>query len=202
MTGVMDRVRTWMTGLAAITVLLLPAPTLHAQTPAPATAEPTSQEAFAAAVKLYENGKWVDALSAFQKFAEDFKFSDAVPQAIYYQGWCWFNIKRYQESATVFEKLIRSYPTSSLVQEATLKQAECYRQLEDHAKAGSIYHEFQKKYSKHELAPQAMLGEAWMQYRQKNFAAAKAIAQNVRSQFSTDPVASLDALFLLAQNGT
>jgi TolA-binding protein len=182
-------------------VLLLLVSLLDAQTPAPAPAPAAagSQQAYSAAVRLYEDGKWPEALAAFQKFAEDFKFSDTVPQAIYYQAWCWFNIKRYQESANVLEKLIRGYPSSPLVPEAMLKQAECYRELRDHAKATAIYRDFQQRFPKHDLAPQAMLGEAWMLYRQDNLAGAKAIAQNVRTQLAADPVAGLDALFLLAQ---
>src|SRR5207247_1301455 len=44
----------------------------------------TSQEAFDAARNLYEDGKWTDALAAFQKFEREHKFSTALPQAIYF----------------------------------------------------------------------------------------------------------------------
>lgn len=172
-----------------------------ARAQAPAPAGPSSQESFKAAVDLFDAGKWTEALSAFQKFETQWKLSDAVPSAIYYQGWCWFNMDppKYQEAANVFERLIKQFPKATVAAEATLKQAECYRELKNYTKATGLYRTFQQNYPKHDLMPQAMLGEATMLLRQSDNAGAKTIIQTVRSQYSEDPVAQLDALFLLGQ---
>jgi TolA-binding protein len=181
---------------AAVAVAMLISLTGFAQAPA---AGGDAKDAFDAARKLFDDGKWAEALAAFQKFETSYKFSEAVPQAIYLQGWCWFSLKRYQQALDVFERLLKAYPTAAIVPEATLKQAECYRELNNFAKAAELYRAFQSKYPKHVMLPQAMLGEAWMLYKQKNIAGAKTIIDNVRSKYRDDAVVNLDALFLLGQ---
>lgn len=176
----------------AILFTLIAVVSAHAQSP-------TSQEAFAAAQKLYSDGKWAEALASFQNFETNFKFSEAVPEAIYLQGWCWYNLKRYDQALNLFQRMTKSYPTAKLVPEAMLKQAECYRELNNFSKAAEVYRGFQTTYQKHEMLPQAMLGEAWMLYKQKDLAGAKSVIEKVRTRFRDDPVVSLDALFLLGQ---
>jgi TolA-binding protein len=170
----------------------------HAQAPAPAASSP-SDVAFTAATQLFTDGKYPDALAALQKFERDFKFSTALPQVIYYEGWCWFNLRRYTEASNVFDRLLKTYPAASIVPETILKRAECFRELKNYPVAAGLYHDFQVKFPKHELMPQAMLGEAWMRYRQKDLAGAKVLVQGVRDQFPDNAVTNLDALFLLGQ---
>lgn len=158
-----------------------------------------SQTDFEAARELFIAGKYVEALAAFQKFEAANKFSTAVPDAIYYEGWCWFNQERYQEASTVFDRLLKGYPTSTLAPEAILKKAECLRELKQLDKASALYREFQTKYPKHSLMPQAILGEGWMRFKTKDLAGAKAAANRVRQGFPDDVVAGLDSLFLLGQ---
>jgi TolA-binding protein len=167
---------------------------------APAAAPaPVSLEGLTAARKSYEAGAWAEALAAFQKFERENKFSTALPESIYYQGWCWFNLARYAEALAVFDRLLKNYPDSVLVPEVLLKRAECQRELKNFSAAAAIYREFSQRFPQHELLPQAILGEAWMLFKNKDLAGAKAKVQLVRERFKSQPDVTLDALFLLGQ---
>jgi len=174
------------------TVLIL-AGTLQGQT------RLSSQQAFDAAKKMYDDGKWTDGLTAFQNFERDYKFSIAVPQAVYYEGWCCFNLKRYQEAAKAFERVVNLYPDANVVPEAMLKRAECLRELKNFNGAADLYREFQVKFPKHQLLPQALLGDAWTRFKLNELANAQAIAQRVRDDYPDDPAVNVDALYLLGQ---
>jgi TolA-binding protein len=166
--------------------------------PAPAQ-QSAAQRAFAEAESLYQQARFAEALAAFQNFETGHRFSALVPQAIYYQGWCWFSMRRFEQAANTFERLLRTFPDSAVAPEAMLKQAECFREMNNPARAVELYRAFQKKFPGHDLLPQAMLGEAWMLYKQNDLAGAKAVLHSVSSRFPNDPVATLDALFLLGQ---
>lgn len=171
-----------------------------APTPTPAAPVPSSStEAFKQAQNLYQDGDWAAALTAFQGFEKNFKYSTALPEVIYYQGWCLANQGRHPEAINVFQRLITSYSNNTLIAEAILKQAECYREQKDAAKAIELYRRFQQDFPKHDLAPQAMLGEAWANFKSGNSPAAKGVINAVRSRFPDNDSAKLDALFLLGQ---
>ena len=166
---------------------------------APAALATGPGEAFKKAQAVYQEGDWVAALKAFQDFEKQFSFSLAVPDAIFYQGWCLANQSRNQEAANVFQRLITGYTNNVLVAEAMLKQAECYRELKDAKRAIELYRTFQTRYPNHDLLSQAMLGEAWANFKSGNLPAAKNIINAARQRFANNPSAALDALFLLGQ---
>ncbi|MCG3149160.1 MAG: Outer membrane protein assembly factor BamD [Verrucomicrobiae bacterium] len=159
----------------------------------------TAQVGFQEAQTAYSEGDWPKALAAFQKFEKEFPFSLAVPDSIYYQGWCWANQTRYQEAINVFQRLMTSFPGNVLVAEALLKQAECYREMQDAAKAVELYRKFQQQFPAHEMLPQAMLGEAWATYKAGNTNGAKTIIRIVQQKYLENAGVQLDALFLLGQ---
>ncbi len=161
--------------------------------------ESVTEKGFTDARQLYDDGKMTEALVAFQKYESQNKLSTAVPQAIYFQGWCWIGLHRYQEAIDTFARLIKAYPTAPIIPEAILKEAECYRELKNYPKAIDLYRQFETQYPKHAMLSQAMLGEAWTLFKQNDLKDAKAVVQAARARFTDDPVASLDALFLLGQ---
>jgi TolA-binding protein len=180
--------------LAVLLLGVSVAPRLAAQEAGSAT-----DNAFNDARQLYDNGKTAEALASFQAFEAQHAFSTAIPQAIYFQGWCWASLRQYQQAISAFTRLIHGYPTAAVVPAAMLKQAECYRELENYAKAIEVYRQFEIKYPKHELLPQALLGEAWAVFKQNDLKNSQDILEKVRAQFGNDPASSLDALFLLGQ---
>jgi TolA-binding protein len=129
---------------------------LSAQQPKPEVS--AWQTEFEKARDLFLAGKYVEALAAFQKFEAANKFSTAVPDAIYYEGWCWFNQSRHQEAANVFDHLLEGYPTSTLVPETILKKAECYRELKQYEEASVVYRHLLEKYPNDKVAEQANFG--------------------------------------------
>lgn len=183
----------------ALVALPLVAPLCVLAAAAQEPARSITEQAFDAAEQLYHDGKWAEALAAFQKFETTYRFSTGVPRAIYYQGWCWFSMKRFDQAVSTFERLIKTFPDHEIAPQAMLKQAEVYREMNDFTRAAALYRAFRAKHPRHELLAQAMIGEAWALYKQNDLANAKTILQTVRTQFADDPTASLDALFLLGQ---
>ena len=189
----------WLTAWA----LALAVTNVFGQAPKPPTPAPTvttaPSEAFKKAQAIYQDGDWVAGLKAFQAFEKNYPFSLALPDAIYYQGWCLANQARHQEAVNVFQRLITGYSNNVLMAETVLKQAECYRELKDAKTAIELYRTFQKLYPSHDLLPQAMLGEAWANFKSGNLPAAKGIIASAQQRFRNNPAAALDALFLLGQ---
>lgn len=179
---------------AALLVVMCLVPQAHAQESEPATAK-----AYQDAKALYDSGKAAEALAALQTFESQYRFSAAVPQVIYLQGWCWAGMQKYHEAVTTFERLRKGCPSSPLIPDAMLKEAECYRALKNYAAALDLYHEFEAKNPNHEMLPRARLGEAWTVFQQGDLTSAQEIAQKVRTQFANDPMTVLDAQLLIAQ---
>jgi len=161
--------------------------------------ESPTAKAFNDAHQLYDSGKVAEALVAFQKFEGQYKFSIFVPQAIYFQGWCFANMQKYPQAITVFDRLFQGYPTTTVMPEAMLKQAECYRAVTNYAKALQLCREFEAMYPKHELRPQALLGEAWARFRLNDLKSSRDIIEKTRTEFPNDPVVSLASQLLLGQ---
>jgi TolA-binding protein len=182
----------------ALSAILLAATCLTPHARAQEPESPTGK-AYQDAKALYDNGKVAEALAAFQTFEGQYRFSAAVPQVIYLQGWCWAELQKYREAVNTFDRLIKGCPAATMIPDAVLKQAECYRELKNYPKALDLYHEFEAKYPKHEMLPCALLGEAWTLFKQGDPTLAQGIVQKVRTQFADDPATVLDAQFLTAQ---
>ncbi len=183
--------------------------------PAPPPPKPSGLSAaqlFQKGEELYQDGKWAEALERFTQFEKEYPFSTTIAQAVYYQGWCWLSMGRYEEAAAAFERITKNFSNSPVFPDAMIKLAECRGELKDYAKALELYRFFQQTYPRHQMTAQAMLGEAWMTYKQsvavkdsnpeefaKALQTALALAQQVRARFGQDSSANLDALFLMAQ---
>ncbi len=187
--------------VTCLTLLFLISLSRFAQEPAAAAAplEQSSAAVFELAEAAYEAGDWEEALKQFQVFENNFKYSKLIPNAIYFQGWCYFQQGKFEEAIERFKAVMERFPDAVVVPETKLKLAETYRELEDFDQAVAHYREFPKKYGTHPLVPQALLGEAWIYFQQENFDPAIALAQLVREKFGRELTARLDSLFLLAQ---
>ncbi len=130
---------------AALLAVACLTPQAPAQEPESATGK-----AYREARTLYDNGRTAEALAAFQAFESQYRFSAAVPQAIYLQGWCWAGMQKYHEAINTFDRLRKGYPAASMIPDAILKEAECYRELNNYPAALELYHEFEAKYPNHE----------------------------------------------------
>jgi len=178
---------------------MAPQPSTKPPPTASIPAGPSPQTAFDAAEDLYRSGDWEGALKAFIAFEAKYKYSGARPISQYYQGWCYFNLKRYDEAIKVLMRLLTTYAEAPIVPEATLKLAECYREHKDFKMATQLYRNFRGKYKDSAFMPQAMIGEAWVLYKSNNRDAAKAIINEVGQKYANNPQAILDATFLLGQ---
>jgi len=157
------------------------------------------QAELAQAVTLYQAGNYEKALAAIQEFLKKNKFSALLPEAIYYEGWCFWSLKRYDEALASFTRLRQQYPQVPLAKEAALRVAECYRAKEKFDEALKEYRQFQKDNPKHELVYQAMVGEADILRRMNDLAGSKALLQRALALMNRNSPSWLDAQFLLGQ---
>ena len=154
--------------------------------------------AFHTARELFDNGKFPEALAAFQKIEDQYRLSSIVPRVLYFKGACLAAQHQAQQAADAFAYLITNYPHSAIVPEAIFKEAECYRELNDFPKAMKLYRQCLTQSETNALLPHVMLGEAWVSLQQHDVKTANEILQKVQAQSTNDPSVFLDAQFLLA----
>jgi TolA-binding protein/predicted negative regulator of RcsB-dependent stress response len=187
-------------GLVLVMAALAMSPRLRAQeAPVDAGKEQSVPSDITPARKLFDDGRWEEALKAFRAIREQMFISKQAGTCLYYEGWCLFNLGQYADAATTFGQLADAYPGFSSLAEAILKKGECYLALEDYEKALTVYREFRKQFAQHPLVLRADLGEAWVYHRQGK---PSEVAQLLRplTQQTRDPDTRLDALYALGQN--
>jgi TolA-binding protein len=156
-------------------------------------------QAFEKLEKLFQEGKFSEALAAAREFQKNYPISGLLPGAMYYEGWAAYNLKLYPDGAAAFERLLTAYPTSELGPEAWLKQAECLREMKEFDRAVAIFAAFPGKYPKHPFVSQAMLGQALTLFAKKDYTGAKQMLSRYRELYSDEWENSFDGLFLYAQ---
>ena len=110
--------------------------------------EAGKRAALNAAVGLYEQGNYEEAL----KYAKDFSSQDKVMQAGAYslQGDCYVNLKNYPEAIDFYKKAIdESDKNPAYTPFFMLKLARVYRETKDFKDEAAIYAEIQKDYPKY-----------------------------------------------------
>ena len=165
----------------------------------PQPSGPSASSDFDAAEDIYRAGDWEKALKAFQDFETKNPYSGARPMSQYYQGWCLFNLKRYDDSIKVLTKLIMNYREAPIIPEATLKLAECYREMKNLKAATAMYVDFQKKNPNSPFLSQAIIGESWVRYKNGDHAGARQVLNQIFTRYGHNLQATLDAQFLMGQ---
>ncbi len=80
---------------------------------------PTS--AFNLAYNDYLNGRYDMAVTGFQKFIKDFPSASLVPNAYYWLGESYYNLKDYVRAMQAYEQVVTEHPASEKVPSALYK---------------------------------------------------------------------------------
>ena len=128
----------------------VPEPGTGALIPGVPGLSPTS--AFNLAYNDYLNGRYDMAVTGFQKFAKDFPTASLVPNAYYWLGESYYNLKDYVRAMQAYEQVVVDHPASEKVPAALYKIGLCASETGDTGKA--------KKYLKRVLEEFSVSEEA------------------------------------------
>ncbi len=86
----------------------------------------TPDDQYQYAKKLYSEGKYTQALEAFQTVIFRFHGTSLSDSVVFYQGMCHYNEKEYVLAVGEFNRLVQNYPSSPLADQAQYMVAKSY----------------------------------------------------------------------------
>ncbi len=119
----------------------------------PAVEKPVSDN-FSNAQKLYEKGKFKEALPLFEQVAGNSSASNNV-EARFMMGECLFELKEYDKAIMQYQNIISQHPDNAEAPEAMLKQGMAFEKLADKDTAKVIYKKLLKKHGSSSAAATA-----------------------------------------------
>lgn len=111
--------------------------------------------AFEAAYGLFKDGKFAEAVLAFQGFINTYPASVHVPNANYWMGGAQFALNDYQGALGTYQGLIKAFPGTPKAADVLLSIAECQRELKQGAAAQKTLKQLAAKHPDSEAAAKA-----------------------------------------------
>jgi TolA-binding protein len=97
------------------------------------------------------------AAVTFRTLATKYPKGNHVPEAIYYQGECYYNRNKKKEAAEQYARLIRDYPRHAVAARALFALGVTQADLGQHKTALSTYEEFLKRFPGDALATETIM---------------------------------------------
>ncbi|MEP7234287.1 MAG: tetratricopeptide repeat protein [Ignavibacteriota bacterium] len=142
-----------------------PAPNYTAPSPAPTMQpEPRSQsqpvsyppnDQYSAALKTFNDGKYMDALTAFDRLTRSDQSSPYAPNFLYWKGESLYALGQYDEAIRTFHEVLTKYPASLKADDAEYKIGAAYEKLGDKTNARSAYERLTLSFPDSEYKPRA-----------------------------------------------
>ena len=111
--------------------------------------------AFEVAYGLFRDGKFADAVAAFQEFINKYPDSVHVPNANYWMGSAQFALNDYKSALDTYQGLIKAFPGTPQAADVLFRIAECQRELKQDADAQKTLKQLVAKYPDSEAAAKA-----------------------------------------------
>ena len=111
--------------------------------------------AFEVAYGLFRDGKFADAVAAFQGFINKHPDSVHAPNANYWMGSAQFALNDYKGALVTYQELIKAFPGISRAADVLFSIAECQRELKQDAAAQKTLKQLVAKYPDSEAAAKA-----------------------------------------------
>jgi tol-pal system protein YbgF len=97
----------------------------------PAVAHGNYDELYKQAFDAFQKGQYDDSIRAFSDFLQAYPDTPLVPNARYWMGEAYMNLKDQEKAIVSFQEVIDKYPNSEKVPRALLRQAEAFGALGD-----------------------------------------------------------------------
>ncbi len=116
-----------------------PAPPSEQSQPQQQPASYPPNDKYSAALKSFNDGKYMDALTSFDGLSRSDQSSPYAPNFLYWKGESLYALGQYDEAIRTFHDLLNKYPTSSKADDAEFKIGAAYEKLGDKTNARSAY---------------------------------------------------------------
>ncbi|MDD5244704.1 MAG: tol-pal system protein YbgF [Syntrophorhabdaceae bacterium] len=110
------------------------------------------ESAYKDAFDAYQKGAYDEAIIKFTKFTESYGGTPLVPNAFYWTGESYMNLKNYEKAIVSFQEIIDKYPKSEKAPRALLSQAEAFNQTKDKKSSTTLLKRIIELYPKSEEA--------------------------------------------------
>jgi len=94
---------------------------------------------YSAALRSFNDGKYMDALTSFDELARTDVSSGYAPNYLYWKGESLYALAQYDEAIRTFHDVLTKYPNSSKAADAEFKIGASYEKLGDRTNAKSAY---------------------------------------------------------------
>jgi tol-pal system protein YbgF len=101
------------------------------QKKAPPGPQVSYDELYKQAFDAFQKGLYQDSVGAFSEFVATFPDTPLVPNARYWMGEAYMNLKDQEKAIVSFQEVIDKYPKSEKAPRALLRQAEAFGELGD-----------------------------------------------------------------------
>ncbi|MFI5264981.1 MAG: tol-pal system protein YbgF [Candidatus Kapaibacterium sp.] len=115
---------------------------LAPQSQPPQQSQPASyppNDKYSEALKSFNDGKYMDALTAFDGLSRSDPSSPYAPNFLYWKGESLYALGQYDEAIRTFHDVLNKYPTSSKADDSEFKIGAAYEKLGDRTNARSAY---------------------------------------------------------------
>ncbi len=110
------------------------------------------ESAYKDAFDAYQKGAYDEAVIKFTKFVETYGGTPLIPNAFYWTGESYMNLKNYEKAIVSFQEVIDKYPKSEKAPRALLSQAEAFSQTKDKKSSITLLKRIIELYPKSEEA--------------------------------------------------
>ena len=94
---------------------------------------------YSAALKSFNDGRYMDALTAFDGLSRSDLSSPYAPNFLYWKGESLYALGQYDEAIRTFHEVLNKYPASGKADDAEFKIGASYEKLGDKTNAKSAY---------------------------------------------------------------
>lgn len=130
----------------------------------PSSSQPSSQpqisswqpnDKYSAGLKSFNDGRYMDALTAFDELARTDVSSPYAPNFLYWKGESLYALGQYAEAIRTFHDVLTKYPSSTKADDAEFKIGASYEKLGDKNNARSAYDRLILSFPDSEYKPRA-----------------------------------------------
>jgi len=112
-------------------------------------------EKYSAALKLFNDGRYMDALTSFDELSRVDASSQYAPNYLYWKGESLYALGQYDEAIRTFHDVLTKYPESSKADDSEFKIGASYEKLGDRRNARSAYERLTLSYPQSEYRARA-----------------------------------------------
>ena len=122
------------------------------QKKSPAVPQGNHEELYKQAFDAFQKGQYEDSIRAFSEFAQAYPDTPLVPNARYWMGEAYMNLKDPEKAIVSFQEVIDKHPDSEKAPRALLRQAEAFAQLGDKKSSATLLRRVAELYPKSDEA--------------------------------------------------